>query len=129
MNKTKIILSSICALAITNNSFSMKEDTKIEKKTSNQQPQDVTELLKENNKLLRQIKRQNRSIIKQNYLNFECQKLHTELCSKQSPSYLCAEKHKIEKKYQLQTKINEVYFTEKCDPSWSSSDKDDMSPF
>jgi hypothetical protein len=106
-------LSLTAALVITSGSFGMEKET------------DIAALLQENNKLLQDIKRQNRVIIKQNFLNYQHQNLHTELCSSRAIAYSCSEKDKLENKYKIATKIKEVYLGEKLtDLSWSISDED-----
>jgi hypothetical protein len=119
---TTFLLTSACALAITNNSLGMIKDP--------QDPGasfDVVASLTENNKLLHDIKRQNRSIIKQNYLNFQYHTLHIELCTSQALALSPSEVQKTKEKYQLAAKIKETYLNERLtDKSWSSSDEEDI---
>src|SRR5579863_4557145 len=121
---TIVLLTSACALTISNNSLGMIKDP--------QDPSvsfDTVALLTENNKLLREIKaqnhdikRQNRSIIKQNNLIYQYQAAHTEICASRDKS-LTNERTKIEEKYKLHAKIKEIYLNERLtDKSWSSSD-------
>jgi len=121
MKKLTILFTSACALTISNNSFGMEK-----------QPQDpnvscdTVALLQENNKLLREIKRQNRAIIKQNFLNFKHHTLHTQLCSSEFMMKPYNLETSLNEKYKLQTKIKEIYLTERLtDKSWSS-DEDDI---
>ena len=125
---TAFLLTSACALTSINTSFGMEN---ADNQTINQKPdKDLAQLLTENNKLLRGIKRQNRVIIKQNYLNFQHQTLHTELCASPSKGLLPYEEKKLNEKYTLQTKIKETYCTEKTnDNSWNSSDEEGLKSF
>lgn len=114
-----------CALTITCNSFGMEKEAKQPITDYDSVPFDVVAGLEENNKLLRDIKRQNRTIIKQNNLNSQIQTLHAELCSSRSIAYSCSEKEKLNEKYKLASKMKEIYLGEKLtDLSWSISDED-----
>ena len=89
--------------------------------------QDLMTLLTENNKLLHKIKRQNRAILKQNYLNFAHQKLLTERCSSKDNLLKAAYEKSVVQEYKLQTKIKETYASARyADHSWNSSDDDDI---
>ncbi len=112
MKKTTALLLT-CALTITSNSFTMKKETDQNVIDYDSVSFDVVAELQENNKLLRDIKRQNRVIIQQNYLNHLHQNLHTELCSPRAIAYSCSEKDKLENKYKIASKIKETYMAER----------------
>lgn len=127
---TTLLLTT--ALVITGNSFGMEKEAKQTTIDYDSVPFDVVAGLEENNKLLHQIiqqnkdlKRQNRTIIKQNNLNSQIQTLHTELCTERSTAYSCSEKEKLDKKHKLASEMKEIYLGEKLtDLSWSISDED-----
>ena len=118
MNKLNIILSSTCAFTVIS-SFGMEKDT-------NQHPQDLSvsfdtvALLTENNQLLRQIKKQNRAILKQNYLHF---KYETSLV--ESSTSKTISERELQQKHKFASKIKETYIAQRlADTSWESSDED-----
>jgi hypothetical protein len=88
-------------------------------------PLDAIALLQENNRLLHDIKRQNKVLIKQNYLNHQYQDLHTKLCFSKTKGVSYTEKQNRKTKHRLASKIKETYMTERLtDLSWSASNED-----
>jgi len=89
--------------------------------------QDLMTLLTKQNELLHKIKRQNRTIIKQNYLNSAHQKLLTERCSSNSNLLRSSYEKSLKQETKLQSKIKETYASARnSDFSWNSSDDDDI---
>jgi len=117
MKKIRIMLLSVCALELTSSAFGMETysskniEQKLEEKIKDQQPQDLAELLKRNNELLR-------VSIKQNHLISQYNKYLMEYNSNNFYKSSANKAHTIEEK------LNELYEKHNVNVESNSSSED-----